>query len=217
MDEKWLNPERLAMLREEPPEKIAPAAMPDYSLVMLEAGKDRRRMVRALRKINSCSESEARTLLGRSMPVVVNPDLSYTDATLGQFELVCCDAFSVIIPSEVVVGARPSYLRDLLAQLRRSDEFQPVTLRLERVASGEDAARFLDQFLGLSEAEAKTQLFPLDLRICRKKARIMSHWADRMRAEDKVVVETKEESTQIDFARTSRSSYLTESQSHGDA
>lgn len=193
MDERWLDPQTLAMLQEEPPEKIAPAAMPDYTLVMLEAGRDRQRMVRALRRINNCSESEARTLLGRSMPVVVNADLSYTDATLGQFELVCCDAFSVIIPSEVVAGAGPSYLRDLLAKLRRSDEFQQVTLRLVRVASGEEATRFLDQFLGLSEAEAKAQLFPLELRTCRKKARIMAHWADRIRAEVKVVVDAQGE------------------------
>jgi hypothetical protein len=188
MDERWLDPQTLAMLQEEPPDKIAPAATPDYSLVMLEAGADRQRMVRALREINNCSESEARTLLGRSLPVVVNADLSYSDAALGQFELVCCDAFSVIISSEVVANAEPSYLRDLLAKLRRSDEFQPVTLRLERVPSGEVATRFLNQFLGLSEAEAEAQLFPLDLRICRKKARIMAHWGDRIRAEVKVVV-----------------------------
>lgn len=123
------------------------------------------------------------------MPVVVNADLSYSDAALGQFELVCCDALSVIIPSEVVANAEPFYLRDLLAKLQRSDEFQEVTLRLETVPSGEAGTRFLDQFLGLSEAEAKAQLFPLELRICRKKARIMTHWGDRIRAEVNVVVD----------------------------
>jgi len=193
MDERWLDPQTLAMLQEEPPEKIAPAAMPDYTLVMLEAGADRRRMVRALCRINNCSESDAKTLLGRSMPAVVNADLSYGDAALGQFELVCCDALSVIIPSEVVANAEPFYLRDLLAKLRRSDEFQHVTLRLDTVPAGEEARRFLNQFLGLSEAEAKAQLFPLDLRICRKKARIMAHWGDRIRAEVKVVVDPQDE------------------------
>ncbi|MBM4091450.1 MAG: hypothetical protein FJ276_18795 [Planctomycetes bacterium] len=180
------------MLHEEPPEKIAPASTPDYTLVMIEAGADRQRMVRALCRVNNCSESAARALLGRPMPVVVNADLSYGDAALGQFELVCCDALSVIIPSEVVANAEPSYLGDLLTRLRQSDEFQQVTLRLERLPAGEAATRFLRQFLGLSEAECKAPLFPLESRMCRKKARIMAHWGHRIRAELKVVVDPRD-------------------------
>ncbi len=181
MNDRWLDPETLEMLQREPPDKIAPATLPDYSVVMLEAGEDRERMVRAVRRINDCSDSEARALLSGRLPRVVNPDLSYHIATLAQFELVCCDAMSVIIPGEVIVGAEPAYLKGLFVKLRQSDEFQEVTLRLESLPEGEDGLRFLDQFLG--EVGAKARQFPADLRMFRKKARIMAHWGDKIGAE----------------------------------
>ena len=183
MDDRWLDPQTLEMLGPEPPRRIAPPTLPEYSLVILEAGGDRERMVRAVRRINDCADSAARRLLARRAPLVVNPDLSHHDAALGQFELVCCDAISVIMPGRVLVGAHPSYLRDLFAQLCRSDEFREVTLRLGSVPWGKDGMRFLDQFLGLTEMEARAQQFPVDLRMFHKKARIMAHWGSRIGAE----------------------------------
>lgn len=188
MEDRWLDPQTLEMLHHDPPHRIAPPTLPDYSLVMLEAGGDRKRMVRAVRRIDGCSDSEARALLARRLPLVVNQDLSYHDAGFGQFELVCCDAISVIIPSEVVVYAEPSYLKDLYAKLRKSDEFQGVTVRLESLPWGDVSMRFLDQFLGLPEIEAKAQKLPVDLRMFHKKARIMAHWGGRIGAEIMVTV-----------------------------
>ncbi len=181
------------MLQREPPDKIAPPRLPDYSVVMLEAGADRERMVRALRRINDCSDFEARALLDGRLPRVINPDLSYHMAGLAQFELVCCDAISVVIPSEVIVGAEPAYLRDLFAKLRQSDEFQEVTLRLESLPSGEDSMTFLDQFLGVGEVWAKAQRFPVDLRMFYKKARIMTHWGNKIGAEVRITVSSEDE------------------------
>ena len=193
MEDRWLDLQTLEMLHHEPPRRIAPPTLPDYSVVMLEAGGDRERMVRAVRRTNDCSESEARALLAQRLPFVVNLDLSYHDAGLGQFELVCCDAISVIMPSEVVVDAEPAYLDDLYAKLRQSDEFQEVTLRLESLPWGEDAMRFLGQFLGLAKVEAKAQQFPADLRMFYKKARIMAHWGDRIGAEVRLTVGPQDE------------------------
>ena len=193
MEDGWLDLQTLEMLHHEPPPRIAPPTLPDYSVVMLEVGGDRERMVRAVRRTNNCSDSEARALLARRLPLVVNLDLSYHDAGLGPFELVCCDAISVIMPSEVVANAEPTYLKDLYARLRQSDEFQKVTLRLESLPWGEDAIRFLGQFLGLAEVEAKAQQFPVDLRMFHKKARIMAHWGDRIGAEVRVTVSPRDE------------------------
>ncbi len=189
MKDTWLDPQTLQILQHEPPPRIAPPTHPDYSVVMLQPGGDGKRMVRAVRRINRCSDPEARALLARRLPLVVNPDLSYHDAGLGQFELVCCDAISVIMPSEVVVGAEPAYLKDLYARLRQSDEFQAVKLRLDSLPWGEGAMRFVDQFLGLAGAEARAQRYPVELCMFRKKARIMAHWGSRVGAEVRITVE----------------------------
>jgi len=193
MNDRWLDTETLEILQRELRDKLAPAKLPEYSVVMLEAGADRERMVRALRRINDCSELEARALLDGRLPRVINPDLSYHMAALAQFELVCCDAISVIIASEVIVGAEPAYLRDLFAKLRQSDEFQEVTLRLETLPSGEGSVRFLDQFLGVEEAWANARRFPVDLRMLYKKARIMTHWGNKIGAEVTITVSSEDE------------------------
>lgn len=193
MSDRWLDPETLEMLQREPPERIAPATLPDYSVVMLETGADRELMVRAVRRINASSDSEARALLDGRLPQVINQDLSYHNAGLAQFELVCCNAISVLIPSEVFVGAEPAYLEDLFAKLRQSDEFQEVTLRLDSVPLGEDGMRFMDQFLGLGAVETRAQQFPSVLRMFYKKARIMTHWGNKIGAEIVFTVGSEDE------------------------
>ena len=161
---------------------MAPPKRLDYSLVLLKKGRDEGRTVRAVRRVNDISETDAGSLLGLRLPLTVAPDLSYHDALLGQFEFVCCDAIAVFLASEVAAGAERSYLTGLFAKLRRSDEFRNVTLRLERVPDNEEGGRFLDQFLGLVGAEARIRSFPVDLPVLYKKARIMTHWADRIGA-----------------------------------
>ncbi len=186
MDDRWLDPKTLELLRGEPPQTVAPPTLPDYSLVLLEAGGDRKRMVRGVQRVVDCPDSDASRLLGGRLPLVVKADLSYHDAEFGQFEFICCDAITVIIASEVVTGAEPSYLKDLFARLRRSDEFRRVTLRLDSLPRSEDGTRYADQFLGLAEAEAEAQRFPVELRVFYKKARIMAHWGNRIGAQVRI-------------------------------
>ncbi len=184
----WLDPQTQEILQPEPPHKIAPPTLPGYSLILLETRGGQERMVRAVRRANDCADSDAKELLARRLPLVVNPDLSYQDALLAQFEFVCCDAITVFLASEVVAEAEPSYLNELFAKLRRSDEFRDATLSLEHVPRNEEGGRFLDQFLGLVEGAVEIQRFPVDLQVLYKKARIMAHWAGRIGAKVRVMV-----------------------------
>jgi len=184
---EWLDPQTLEMLHREPPVQDAPARLPDFSLILLEAAGNQERMRRAVRRINDCSDSDARELLARPLPLVVNADLSFHDAALGQFELVCCDAIAVLLASRVAARAEEPYLKQLFARLHRSDEFRDVTLRVGYVPGTEEGRRFLDQFLGLVGVEAETQQFPTDMHMYYKKARIMVHWAARIGAEVRIM------------------------------
>ena len=185
----WLDPKTQEILQPEPPRKIAPPTLPDYSLILLKAGGGQERTVRAVRRVNDCPDSDAREFLARRLPLLINPDLSYPDALLGQFEFVCCDAIAVFLASEVVTGAEPSYMKELFAALRQSDEFRDVSVSLEDVPKNEEGSRFLNQFLGLAEADVETRQFPLNLKALYKKARIMSHWAGRIGAKVSVTVD----------------------------
>ncbi|NQT11495.1 MAG: hypothetical protein HQ582_02020 [Planctomycetes bacterium] len=186
----WLDTQTEAMLRGEPPQAIAPPTLPDFSLVVLESGKDQQRMVRAVRRVNDCSHSDAKKLLARGLPLVVNADLSHHDALLGQFEFVCCDAIAVFLRSRVAAGAEASYLKELFARLCQGGEFRDVTVSLGGVPRNEEGSRFLDQFLGLVGAEAERQQFPVELQMLYKKARIMAHWAGRIGGKACVMVGT---------------------------
>jgi hypothetical protein len=46
--------------------------------------------------------------------------------------------------------------------------------------------RFLDQFLGLGQVWARVSQFPVDLRMFYKKARIMTHWGNKIGAEVRI-------------------------------
>ena len=91
-DEEWLDLETHELLQAEPPRTLAPATLPDYSLVLLQPGGDRDRMIRAVRRVNGCSDHEANNVLSGRVPLLVNADLSYEEALLGQFEFVCSQA-----------------------------------------------------------------------------------------------------------------------------
>ena len=92
------------------------------------------------------------------------------------------DAIGVVIANEVVAQAQPSYLGGLYARRRCSDEFSEVTVSIRNVPEDQDGAKFLDQFLGLTDAGAMPRTRSLTLRVLRKKARIMAHWATRIGA-----------------------------------
>jgi hypothetical protein len=179
----WLDTETQAILEPSPPPKMAPADLPDFALVLLSGGKDSARMVRCVRRINGWDGGQARTLLERPLPLVVNWDLPYHDALLGQFEFVCCDAVAVFISSEVVAQGAPSYLNQLYTRLKQSEEFCEVALTIQDVPKNEEGARFLDQFLGFAPEEVAKRGFPMDIRVLGKKARIMLHWSSKIGAD----------------------------------
>jgi hypothetical protein len=126
--------------------------------------------------------AEAAALLSRPSPVTINPDLTEEEATFGQFELICCDAISAVIRSEVALGADREYLKDLLQRISHSPEFKATTVRIDDVPVTESGERFTYQFLGL-ELKQLTELgFPRRFTMPAKKARIMKHWATRVGA-----------------------------------
>jgi hypothetical protein len=180
--ETWLDLQTREILQPTPPEKIAPPTSPDYSLILLAGGKDRFAMLRAVQRVNDCDGSAAAKLLKGRLPLVVNPDLSYHNALLGQFEFVCCDAIAVFIASEVVVGGEPSYLYGLFQKLRGSPEFAETSITIRSVPDTEDGRRFSDQFLGSDRPGTISPLSPVDMSVPWKKARIMAHWATRIGA-----------------------------------
>lgn len=182
MTATWLDPQTRELLEPSPPRGRAPARASEFGLVLIAPGQDRRRLLRAVRRIHRCSAEEASRILKGRVPRTIHADLSHEEALLGQFELVCCDAVSVFLPSHVLAGALPAYLRDLYARLARSPEFETVPVRMENVPSTEAGLRFLDQFLGWGADEANRRAPVAHLSAMRKKARIMAHWARRVGA-----------------------------------
>lgn len=174
----WLDTQTQELLQAEPPGKIAPAKVAEYGLVLLKKGIDHHRLVRAVSRINDCSGSVAEALLRRPLPVTINPDLEFGDAQLGQFELVCCDAVTAIVSSEVLEQGDKDYLNSLFERVSESAEFKPCPLTIIDLPPSEDGRKFADQFLG-SEPD---HLQGVRVDVPFKKARIMKHWADRIGA-----------------------------------
>ena len=114
-------------------------------------------------------------MLARPLPIAVKSGLTYSDALLGQFELISADAISVFINDRVLDTASQEYLRQLYSQLLQSSEFELISLRIESIPSTKHSADFIDQFLGDDKAW-QSQVLTLP----RKKARIMEHWANKI-------------------------------------
>ena len=140
----------------------------------LEAQKKSR--IGSLSPSNASSVPIARRLFGflRPVPVSVRGQLSYANA-LGQFELIACDAVSVILMDEVVNTAPADYLAGLYADLCESPEFRSVSLRIESIPADKRGRDFLVRFTGAASPE-----LPLELRVMTKKARIMEHWGTKI-------------------------------------
>ena len=178
----WIDTETKAILQKESEPPLAPAKVAEFALVLGAKGVDRERLIRAVCRINDCGRSEAVALLSQPSPVVVNLDLTEEDATFGQFELVCCEAISAVVRSEVAGEAEWQYLAELLQQISRSPEFRPTTIRIDEVPTTEAGRKLVDQFLGMDLAKLKKLGFPRRFTMPAKKARIMKHWAARVGA-----------------------------------
>jgi hypothetical protein len=172
----WLDTETKALLQRASPDKLAPADTTTFALVLLAyAVHDQSLLTMAVRQIADVSEDRARRLLSGRLPVCVKNGLSYTDAQIGQFELICRDAVSVIIADEVVAEAPADYLADLYAKLRKIDEFELVIARIDFLPNSPSGQEFCNRFLGGRKPPPS-----LPIELMRKKARIMQHWATRI-------------------------------------
>jgi hypothetical protein len=163
----WLDTETKALLQRSPPEKLAPPDMATFALVLLACDVQQ--------GVAEAWESEADRVRSGRLPVCVKKGLTYSDGQIAHFELLCRDAASVIIADDVVAEAPADYLAGLYEELRRIDEFELVTVLIYSLPDGPIGQEFFDRFLrGRKPALA----FPLKL--MRKKARIMQHWAARI-------------------------------------
>jgi hypothetical protein len=162
----WLDTETKALLQRSPPEKLAPPDTRTFAIVLLE--------VAVQQGVARVSEDEPKRIRG-PLPVCVKKGLSYSDAQIGQFELICRDAASVIIADEVVAKAPADYLADLYAKLRKIDEFELVTVRIDFVPDSPSGRAFCNRFLNEWKPDS-----PVAVKLMRKKVRIMQHWATRI-------------------------------------
>jgi len=172
----WLDTETKALLQHTPPEKFATPDTAGYTLVLLalpDAGGDA--VTEAVQRAANVLTHEAERILSHPLPTPVKKGLFYPAAQIGQFELICCDAVSVIIADEVVAEAPASYLRDLYRKLRKSDEFELVTVRIGSIPATQSGRDFRDRFLGGREPPASGVV-----QLMRKKARIIQHWAAKI-------------------------------------
>ena len=168
----WLDTETKALLQHSPPKKLAPPDTATFALILLAIGEhDHNDLVRAVQRVAKASEDEAGRLLSGRLPVCVKKGLSYTDGQIGQFELICCDAVSVIIADEVLANAPPDYLTDLYAELRKIDEFELVTIRIDSIPDSSRGQEFCNRFFSGRKPASSAAM-----KLMRKKARIMQHW-----------------------------------------
>jgi hypothetical protein len=172
----WLDTETKALLQRSPPKKLAPSDIDTFGLVLLAIqGQERERLTEAIGRVVGSSPEDTRAIIARPMPITLKQGLSYEDALLGQFELICCDAVSVFLADEVIEEATQNYLADLYGRLLQSQEFQSISIRIEHIPSNDKGEEFLHRFVGRAEIS-----LPLELEVMCKKARIMKHWAPKI-------------------------------------
>lgn len=181
----WLDTQTKELLQKVADEKLAPPKASEFALILLHKGPAHQRLIQAIQQINECSERDALALAARSTPITIDPDLTEEEALWGQFELICSDAISIFLRSEVMGHNDQSYLRPLYKKIMESDEFKPTMVNLTEVPKSEQGQKFIEQFLGHSQPG---QTFPLKLTVRFKKARIMEHWAARVGAQLEVTI-----------------------------
>ena len=184
----WLDTETKALLQRLPPEKLAPPDTATFALILLAVeGHDHNAVARAVQRVAKASGDGVERLLSGRLPICVKKGLSYPDVQIGQFELICCDAVSVIIADEVVANASADYLANLYATLRKSDEFASVTARIDSVPDSPKGQEFCNRFLGGRKPASSAAM-----KLMRKKAHIMQHWATRIGGRMTIVSEQAE-------------------------
>lgn len=173
---KWLDTETKSFFDSQPPDRFAPADTVAVTLVMLtHYGRDHHALSRAVQRVAGLAYGEAERLLRQRFPTIVAPGLAYLDALIGQLELICCDAVSVVIPDTVIAYASADYLVGLYGKLRRSDEFQVVNVQIESIPESPSGQTFCDRFL-----HGKRPPLPAVMRTMRKKARVMRHLGEKI-------------------------------------
>ena len=180
----WLDTRTKALLQNVPDDKSAPPKAAEFALVLLRKGPDRLRMLRAITEINKCSQPEAIALEKQALPVTINLGLREEEALWGQFELICCDAISIFLRSEIVEQNDQSGLSSLYGKFLESAEFKPTRVEILELPGTEAGEKFVHQFLGGPPTRLPTTVFAPY-----KEARIMHHWARRIGGE-----------VQLDFA-----------------
>jgi hypothetical protein len=179
----WLDTQTKEILQKEHESRLSPPKVAEFALVLVRKGQDHDRMVQAVSEINHSSETDATGLVNRPTPITINPDLTEEEALWGQFELICCDAISVFVRSEVLEQNDRTYLESLFKRVLHSTEFKPTTVSVAQVPRNEAGEKFVVQFLG---RRFTAEAFPVVLEVPFKKARIMKHWATRVGAEIQV-------------------------------
>lgn len=174
----WLDTETKSILRKSPPNKLAPPNTKAFTLVLLSINQHHTdRLVRAIQRISLDSKEQATAQLNQNMPMVLKQGLTESDALLGQFELICCDAISVFVPDDVVKFGTSEYLTELYNNLLHSDEFTGTNVVVNSIPNSESGAEFVDQFLTSFDKLPTTVTVPF------KKARIMIHWGAKIGVE----------------------------------
>ncbi|MFA5193495.1 MAG: hypothetical protein WC740_22530 [Verrucomicrobiia bacterium] len=182
----WLDTQTKEILQKAHEPKLAPSKTAEFALVLIQRGMDPQRLLRAICRINECSEPAAIELIHQPLPLAINSDLRQEDALWGQFELICCDAIGVFVRSEVLEQSDDNYIHSLFQTVLHSPEFRPVKMRIVAVPPTEAGNRFIDQFLGIATSGLEDLVFPFGIEISFKKARIMKHWAGRIGAQVQV-------------------------------
>jgi hypothetical protein len=175
----WLDTETKAALQKLPPGKLAPAKTDSFAVVVLSRGspKDRVRHIRAFDRVLRTALQDAERQLTRTPPFVVKRELTMSDAMLAQFELICSDIVSIFLSDDLVANAEADYLASLYRGFANADEFQTVSIRVESIPDNDEGHAFAQQFIGPNVPE-----LPVELIAMRKKARIMTHWANKIGA-----------------------------------
>jgi hypothetical protein len=176
---QWLDTQTKAILQGKDPPRIAPPLEAGFSLILLERGQNSELFQRAISRILEPEKNKTmHDISNKPCPIAIQSLISYENASLGQFELICADSISVILRDDVAMDGESDYLESLYQSLRRSQEFQIVLASLLTVPVGDRGQNFCDQFLGCTKV-----LPPITISTTFKKARIMQHWAGQIGAE----------------------------------
>ena len=173
----WLDPKTRAILCKSPPTVQTVVDTEGYSLLLVKAGGDDNRAIQVVSEIQRRGARNS-----TSISIVIAQQLMLDDAMAGQFALSCCDCVSAFVADEVVCDANAGYVHELSDTIIHSPEFEPIAVRLISIPPSDLGRRFSWQFLGVAVGIAT----PSEIQVHRKKARLMTHWATKVRCADRL-------------------------------